>query len=126
MTCDNGRMNASKHEGHDPTNAASSQRLHRGLLLGSTKGYEIVVLIGALVLAVILAVGSLTLWSGNNWAQLLASWCGVASALTFSALLAADLYRPQLLTRRRLMQAIYLLISLAIIAILSAITGFFI
>lgn len=115
MTCDNKGMSSDEPE-------AGAQRR---LMLGSTRGYEITVLVGAIALAVFLAVGSLTLWSGNNWAQQLATWCGVASATAFSALLIADLARPHLLTRKRLMQAIYLLVSFAVIAILSAIAGLF-
>lgn len=123
MTCNNEGM-SSEPEGRNPTGTNRSQDARRLLMLG-TRGYEITVLVGAVALAVLLAVGSLTLWSGNNWAQLLATWCGVASATVFSALLIADLSRPHLLTRKRLMQAIYLLVSFAVIAILSAIAGLF-
>lgn len=124
MTCNNEGMSGNESEGRNPTGTNLNQDARRLLMLG-TRGYEITVLIGAVALAVFLAVGSLTLWSGNNWAQLLATWCGVASATVFSALLIADLFRPHLLTRKRLMQAIYLLVSFAAIAILSAIAGFF-
>lgn len=124
MTCNNEGMSSNEPDSQDPSDPNATPNAQRQLMLG-TRGYETAVLVGAIGIAVLLAVGSFTAWASNNWGQLLATWCGVTSALIFSALLAADLFRQHLLTRRRLKQAIYLLVSLAFIAVLSIIIGFF-
>lgn len=124
MTCNNEGMSSNDPEFQGPSGPDPTPNTQRPLILG-TRGYETTVLVGGIGIAVLLAVGSFTAWAGNNWGQQLATWCGVTSALIFSALLAADLFRQHLLTRRRLKQAIYPLVSLAVIAVLSIIIGFF-
>lgn len=111
-------------DAHKPADRTSTQKPQRRLLHGSSRGYEGAVLVGSIAVAAILAFGPLSGDDHSNWGQLVATWCGVVSALILAVILAADLFRPQLVTRRRLIYAVFLLVPLAGVAVLGAIAGF--
>lgn len=93
------------------------------LRLAGSRGTQGTLLVGMIVFAATMLVGSLTLWGNSNWAHLVCIWCGIASALTVAILLAGDLFRPQLLTRRRVKILVHLLWAFVAVALACGVIG---
>lgn len=93
-------------------------------LFYGTRRYRATLLGGAVLAAILLATMPALTGATSNWALALCPWFGVVSAVVFAVLLAADLFKPQALTRGLVRIALGLLVASAGLAISFMMVGF--